>query len=91
MGLYVIDDCVGATCLVASYTEDVATPPTLQYEFPAAGTYYLVVDGETGSCGPFELTGEIRPTAVGAPRVPAPALGNGIWLRVRERRSGALG
>lgn len=64
MGLYVIDDCVTATCLAGAYREDAVTLPEIEYEFPTAGTYYLVVDGETNSCGPFQLTGEIRPTAV---------------------------
>lgn len=64
-GLYLIDDCSTPTCLAGLYAEDGRVLPFLEYEFPTTGTYYLVVDGEGGSCGPFELTGEILPTAVG--------------------------
>ncbi len=30
-----------------------------------SGTYYLVIDGEDGSCGPYQLEGEIIPTITG--------------------------
>ncbi len=35
--------------------------------FLTSGTYYLVVDGEEGSCGPFRLVGEVAATLTTVP------------------------
>lgn len=89
IGLYLVDDCATPVCLAGLYAEDATAPDTLVYEFPTSGTYYLVVDGETGSCGPYQLTGEIRPTAVGVidpPRV----LEDGLRLTVLPNPSSGV-
>jgi N-acetylmuramoyl-L-alanine amidase len=69
--IYVVDDCVNPVCLAGGYAEDGRTAPIVDYKFPAAGTYYLVVDGEEGSCGPYQLDGGIISTVSVAP-------GNGV-------------
>jgi hypothetical protein len=66
-GIYLIDDCQTPVCIVGGYAEDGPTDAAIYHRFAPGGTYYLVVDGIQGSCGPFNLTGEIipSPTAVG--------------------------
>ena len=59
VGLYLINGCIAPACLTGGYAEDERTAAAIEYVFPAAGSYYLVVDGEEGSCGPFQLTGEV--------------------------------
>ena len=68
-GLYLVDDCVTPLCLAGAYAEDGRPATLLNYRFPTAGTYYLVVDGEEGSCGPYQLAGELIHTTVGGPAV----------------------
>ena len=58
-GLYLVTDCVNPVCLAGGSAEDDRTAPIVDYKFSTAGTYYLVVDGEEGSCGPYQLAGEI--------------------------------
>lgn len=63
--LYIVDDCVNPICLAGAYAEDGRTAPILDYKFSTTGSYYLVVDGEEGSCGPYQLDGQIIHTATG--------------------------
>lgn len=65
VALYIVDDCIDPVCLVGGYAEDGRTAPILDYKFSATGSYYLVVDGEEGSCGPYQLDGQIIHTATG--------------------------
>lgn len=65
--LYLIDDCGTPTCIAGGYSEDGRTTASLDLPIPLTGTYYLVVDGDEGSCGPFQLTGELVSSAVSVP------------------------
>ena len=87
-GLYLIDGCATPNCLAGLYAEDGRVLPSLEYEFPAPGTYYLVVDGEDGSCGPFCLTGEVRRTAVGASEVLGDQTGPQVTVRPNPSAGG---
>jgi hypothetical protein len=58
-GIYVVDDCVNPRCIVGGYAVDGATHPIVDHRFATGGTYYVVVDGGEGSCGPYELSGVI--------------------------------
>lgn len=69
VGVYLVDDCIAPVCLAGGYSEDARTAAAIEYVFPTTGTYYLVVDGEEGSCGPFELTGEVAATLTAVPSV----------------------
>jgi hypothetical protein len=64
-GIYVVDDCGTPVCVLGGYAEDGRTGPTIDHRFINPGTYYLVVDGEEGRCGPYELDGEIISTVTG--------------------------
>jgi hypothetical protein len=64
--LYLLDGCANPVCLAGGLAEDDRTAPIVDYKFPTLGSYYLVVDGEAGSCGPFQLDGQIIHTATGA-------------------------
>jgi len=68
VGLYLVDDCLNPVCLVGGYREDDRSSPVVDHRFAPGGTYYLVVDGEEGSCGPFRLTGEVIPSPTGVAR-----------------------
>lgn len=72
-GLYLVDDCLTPVCLTGGYPEDARSAPVVDHRFAPGGTYYLAVDGLQGSCGPFELSGEIvdSPTGVRPGGVPA--------------------
>jgi hypothetical protein len=72
-GLYLVDDCLTPVCVTGGYSQDARTNPDVHHRFAPGGTYYLVVDGLQGSCGPYELTGELvpSPTDVGDGAVPA--------------------
>ncbi|MCX5752281.1 MAG: T9SS type A sorting domain-containing protein, partial [Candidatus Krumholzibacteria bacterium] len=63
--LYLVDNCVSPVCLAGGLAEDSRTAPVIDYKFSTAGGYYLVVDGEEGSCGPYQLDGQIIHTATG--------------------------
>jgi hypothetical protein len=71
-GIYVVDDCASPLCLVGAYAEDGRPAASINYMLPGAGTYYLVVDGEAGSCGPYELDGEVIHTVTGVPEAAVP-------------------
>jgi len=64
-GLYVVDDCLSPVCVAGGYPEDGRTDAIVDYRFAPGGTYYLVVDGAEGSCGPYELAGEIIASPTG--------------------------
>jgi hypothetical protein len=66
-GLYLVDDCADPLCLVGAYPEDGRPAASINYMLPGAGTYHLVVDGEEGSCGPYELNGQVIHTVTGVP------------------------
>jgi hypothetical protein len=64
-GLYVVDGCLSPNCVVGAYAEDGRTGSVIDYRFVTAGTYYLVVDGVEGSCGPYQLDGVVVSTLTG--------------------------
>lgn len=71
-GLYLVDDCLTPVCVAAAFPEDGSAVTEITHRFAPGGTYYLVVDGMDGSCGPFELSGEVvdSPTGVRPGGVP---------------------
>ena len=71
-GLYLVDGCLTPVCVAGEFSEDGRTQNVLTYRFAPGGTYYLVVDGPEGSCGPFTLSGQIvqSPTGVQPGRTP---------------------
>jgi len=71
--VYLVDDCLTPVCVTGGFPEDGSTAGEIHHRFAPGGTYYLVIDGLQGSCGPYELTGEIvpSPTDVGDGAVPA--------------------
>ncbi len=71
--LYLMDGCSDPSCLAWAYAVDGLSPSSIGYVFAAGGTYYLVVDGAEGSCGPFSLAGEITGTGTGIPGGPSPS------------------
>ena len=72
-GIYLIDDCATPVCVAGGYAQDGRTEAKIYHRFAPGGTYYIVVDGVTGGCGPYNLVGEVvaSPTAVGEGSVPA--------------------
>jgi N-acetylmuramoyl-L-alanine amidase len=69
--LYLVNSCdsLSTTCLTGEESSGGEVDSSLSYVFAASGTYYLVVDTMTGSCGDFTLTGTWRGpvTAIGEP------------------------
>lgn len=61
-GLYLTNSCTTTpSCLAGQYPIDPGTSPAaFDYFFSTPGTYYLVVDGPAGECGPFTLSGRFR-------------------------------
>lgn len=68
-----MDDCLTPVCITGALPEDGSKRTAITHRFAPGGTYYLVVDGEQGNCGPFTLAGELvqSPTGVGAGGTPA--------------------
>jgi hypothetical protein len=64
-GLYLVDDCLTPVCAAGAFPQDGRTQSSIAHRFAPGGTYYLVIDGAAGSCGPFTLTGEIVPSPTG--------------------------
>jgi len=71
-GLYLVDNCLTPVCVAGEFSEDGRTQNVLTHRFAPGGTYYLVVDGPEGSCGPFTLSGQIvqSPTGVESGKTP---------------------
>jgi N-acetylmuramoyl-L-alanine amidase len=65
-GLYLVNDCLTPVCVAGEFSEDGRAQDVLTHRFAPGGTYYLVVDGAEGSCGPFTLSGRVvsSPTGV---------------------------
>jgi N-acetylmuramoyl-L-alanine amidase len=64
--LYLTDGCGNPTCLAGTRTENGAdTAWAINYRLPHQGPFYLVVDGVDGSCGPFQIDGQIIHVATG--------------------------
>lgn len=65
--VYVMNSCNGApsNCLSGQYFEDGDLDPTIRVVFSQLTNYFLVVDGTSGSCGDFELTGRLTGSTVG--------------------------
>jgi hypothetical protein len=64
-GIYLVDNCQTPVCIAGGYAEDGRTKAAIYHRFAPGGTYFLVVDGVTGSCGPYQLVGEIVPSPTG--------------------------
>lgn len=65
-GLYVMKSCSGlpADCVAGAYFEDSDLDPSVNVVFTQAGQYFLVVDGPSGTCGDFQVSGQLHgPTA----------------------------
>jgi hypothetical protein len=62
--LYLVTDCAmpAASCVAG---QDDGNPEALDFVAPAAGTYFLVVDGAGGARGAFTLTVSVSPPVVG--------------------------
>jgi N-acetylmuramoyl-L-alanine amidase len=60
--LYLVSACdsLSTTCLAGEEPSGGEVDSSLTYVFTASGTYYLVLDTMTGSCGDFTLTGTWR-------------------------------
>jgi Phage integrase family len=59
--VYLLGDC-GApidSCKGSGFGVEGSQAAELAYKVPVSGTYYLVVDGPAGTCGPFHLSGTI--------------------------------
>jgi hypothetical protein len=71
-GLYLVDDCFTPVCVAGEFSEDGRAQDVLTHRFAPGGTYYLVVDGSEGSCGPFTLSGQVvsSPTGIQPTRTP---------------------
>lgn len=70
--LYLVDGCgANPTCLAAAgqYEPQEVSGASFTHIFATGGTYYLGVDGRSGECGPFEVTGSFHgpTTSVGPP------------------------
>lgn len=63
--LYLVNECDNPTCLAGTSREHGDTTWALDYRLPHQGPFYLVVDGIGGSCGPFQLDGQIIHVATG--------------------------
>jgi hypothetical protein len=63
--VYLVDECDNPTCLAGTRTEHGDTAWAIDCRLQHQGPFYLVVDGIEGSCGPFELDGQIIHTATG--------------------------
>jgi len=63
--LYLVDECGNPTCLSGTRTEHGDTAWAINYRLPHQGPFYLVIDGVGGSCGPFQLDGQIIHVATG--------------------------
>jgi hypothetical protein len=51
VAVYVVDGCAGGQCLAGADRALEGGPETLTFQAPAAGTFYLVVDGSAGGGG----------------------------------------
>jgi N-acetylmuramoyl-L-alanine amidase len=72
-GIYLVNSCQTPVCLAGGYSEDGRTDAAIYHRFAPGGTYYLVVDGVGGGCGPYRLVGQLiaSPTGVKQGSVPA--------------------
>ncbi|MBI4819246.1 MAG: hypothetical protein HY791_23445 [Deltaproteobacteria bacterium] len=62
--LYVVSNC-GAIDTSCGAGSDRGNPETLDFVAPAAGTYFLIVDGYESAAGSFDLTVGISPPVTG--------------------------
>lgn len=67
--VYILSSCGTpvTSCGSAGFAEEGTQAAELAYKVPASGTYYLVVDGPAGTCGPFHLSGTISLLLTGVP------------------------
>ncbi|MBK8167576.1 MAG: N-acetylmuramoyl-L-alanine amidase [bacterium] len=67
--LYLLEGCAAnAAVACAGQQEDSRGPTDIFHVFERSGLHYLVVDGESGSCGPFRLVGRMTQSATAVPQ-----------------------
>jgi hypothetical protein len=90
--VYLLDACGGPSpaCVAAAYPVDGSLSPSFILPFSANGTFYLVVDGAQGSCGPFTLSGFLRGSPAGAGDRPADPSRGGARLLASPNPSRAI-